>query len=320
MKSPATFRRPAAPIRADPLRRAPGDGAGARARRDVQPGAIATAGTPARRYDDGWTGARLRCDDGDSAPTPRRDDGDHPARADDHRPQRVARHSVHAVDQSRTRAASTAASIATRGRRTRISTCRRGSISRRKLFAKPDAACSCLRAELAKRGLRLRSHRARHATPILTSRSSANGRSRAAVLEVLAAHEHPFTIVTKSALVERDIDLIAPMAREEHGARVLVGDDAGPGPRAHARAARGGARNAGCRRSRTLRDAGIPVGVLVAPVIPQLNDRDLEAILEAAAAHGATQRGLDHAAAAARGGAAVPRVARRRTTRCAPRT
>src|SRR5204863_4533768 len=48
------------------------------------------------------------------------------------------------------------------------------------------------------------------------------------------------------------------------------------------------------RRLQTLRrlsDAGIPVGVMVAPVIPQLNDRDLEAILEAAAAHGATTAG-----------------------------
>jgi DNA repair photolyase len=40
-----------------------------------------------------------------------------------------------------------------------------------------------------------------------------------------------------------------------------------------------------------LADAGIPAGVMVAPVIPQLNDRDLEAILEAAAAHGATSAG-----------------------------
>jgi len=42
---------------------------------------------------------------------------------------------------------------------------------------------------------------------------------------------------------------------------------------------------------RTLSDAGIPVGVMVAPVIPQLNDKDLEAILEAAAAHGARSAG-----------------------------
>src|SRR5437763_1633817 len=44
-------------------------------------------------------------------------------------------------------------------------------------------------------------------------------------------------------------------------------------------------------RMRPSSDAGIPVGVMVAPVIPQLNDRDLEAILEAAAAHGATTAG-----------------------------
>ena len=60
---------------------------------------------------------------------------------------------------------------------------------------------------------------------------------------------------------------------------------------------------------KALSDAGIPVGVNVAPVIPQLTDHELEAILEAAAAAGARHAGLDDAAAAPRSGAALSRLA-----------
>ena len=110
------------------------------------------------------------------------------------------------------------------------------------------------------------------------------------VLEVLSECEHPFTIVTKSAMIERDIDLIAPMAAKRM-ARVALSIttlDRELSRRMEPRAA------APQRRLDTLRrlsDAGIPVGVMTAPIIPQLNDRDLEAILEAAAAHGATTAG-----------------------------
>ncbi len=62
---------------------------------------------------------------------------------------------------------------------------------------------------------------------------------------------------------------------------------------------------------KALSEAGIPVGVIVAPIIPQLNDHDLEAILEAAAAAGARHAGWIDAAAAARGRAALSRLARR---------
>ena len=80
-----------------------------------------------------------------------------------------------------------------------------------KLFAKPNAA-ELLRAELAKPGYRLRPDRARHQHRSRTSRSSASGRSRARVIEVLAECDHPLTITTKGALIERDLDLLAPMA------------------------------------------------------------------------------------------------------------
>jgi DNA repair photolyase len=110
------------------------------------------------------------------------------------------------------------------------------------------------------------------------------------LVEVLAGCDHPLSIVTKSALVERDIDLLAPMATRNL-ARVYVSVttlDAGLARRMEPRAA------APHRRLATIRalaEAGIPVGVMVAPVIPALTDRDLEAILEAAAANGASSAG-----------------------------
>ena len=106
------------------------------------------------------------------------------------------------------------------------------------------------------------------------------------ILEVLHAHRHPVTITTKSALIERDIDLLSDMAA--HGlAQVQVSvttlDDE-LCRRLEPRAAAPGRR---LRTVRALERAGIPVMVLVAPVIPFLNDRDLESILEASAAAGA---------------------------------
>lgn len=110
------------------------------------------------------------------------------------------------------------------------------------------------------------------------------------ILEVLVAFQHPFTIVTKSALVERDIDLIAPMAAND-GARVFLSVtnlDAELARRLEPRASAPYRRLEAIRR---LASAGVPCGVLVAPVIPFLNDGDLEAILEAAAEAGATSAG-----------------------------
>ncbi len=110
------------------------------------------------------------------------------------------------------------------------------------------------------------------------------------VLEVLAEHDHPFTIVTKSALVERDLDLIAPMAARNM-ARVYISITTLDRDTARTLEPRAAAPPRRLQAIRALADAGVPVGVLVAPVIPQLNDRDLEAIVEAAAAHGASHAG-----------------------------
>jgi DNA repair photolyase len=157
-----------------------------------------------------------------------------------------------------------------------------------RLYAKPDAA-ALLRAELAKAGYRC--------DPIALGTNTdpyqpieREWKVTRSVLEVLAEHEHPFTIVTKSALVERDIDIIAPMAAKRM-ARVYLSITTLDRELARKMEPRAAAPHRRLQALKTLCDAGIPVGVMVAPIIPQLNDRDLEAILEAAAAHGAQGAG-----------------------------
>lgn len=106
------------------------------------------------------------------------------------------------------------------------------------------------------------------------------------VLEVLAAFNHPVAIVTKGTLITRDIDLLAPMAKKgllRVGISVTTLDPAtsrAMEPRVPAPAAR-------LRAIRTLSDAGIPVRVMVSPVVPALTDHELESILAAAAEAGA---------------------------------
>jgi DNA repair photolyase len=106
------------------------------------------------------------------------------------------------------------------------------------------------------------------------------------VLEVLSECQHPYGLITKSALIERDIDLIAPMAEKGlAGAAItlttLDGEIARTlEPRAAAPARR-------LRAIRTLTEAGIPVSVSVAPIIPFVTDPEIERILEAAKDAGA---------------------------------
>ncbi|MEO8754719.1 MAG: PA0069 family radical SAM protein [Casimicrobiaceae bacterium] len=157
-----------------------------------------------------------------------------------------------------------------------------------RLFAKPEAAL-LLRAEIGKAGY--------VCDPIALGTNTdpyqpieREWKVTRQIIEVLAAHEHPFTIVTKSALVERDIDLIAPMAARNM-ARVYLSITTLDRDLARTLEPRAAAPPRRLQAMRALADAGIPVGVLVAPVIPQLNDKDMEAILDAAAAHGATSAG-----------------------------
>jgi len=106
------------------------------------------------------------------------------------------------------------------------------------------------------------------------------------ILEVLAKYRHPLSIITKSAMIERDIDLLAPLAADglvyvmisvttlsNELKRTLEPRTASPAAR--------------LRAISRLHEAGIPVGVMVAPIIPVLTDSEMERILAAAAASGA---------------------------------
>ncbi len=110
------------------------------------------------------------------------------------------------------------------------------------------------------------------------------------ILEVLAAHNHPVGIVTKSALVLRDLDILAPMA-EQGLAQVCVSVttlERDLARRLEPRAPTPARRIAAIR---ALAEAGIPAGVMAAPMIPGLNDYELEQILEAGREAGADMAG-----------------------------
>ena len=110
------------------------------------------------------------------------------------------------------------------------------------------------------------------------------------ILEVLAKFNHPVGIVTKSALVQRDIDILAPMAEKGLVKVALSVTTLDP------KTARGMEPRAAspARRLETIRklsEAGIPVTVLVAPIIPAINEHEIERILDAAKAAGAEAAG-----------------------------
>jgi DNA repair photolyase len=109
-------------------------------------------------------------------------------------------------------------------------------------------------------------------------------------LEVFAEYRNPVGIITKNFLVTRDLDLLAELARWRCAAVNLsiTTLDAGLASRLEPRAARPEHR---LRALRLLADAGVPAGVMIAPVIPGLNDHEVPEILAAAAAAGATRAG-----------------------------
>ncbi|NWG93336.1 MAG: PA0069 family radical SAM protein [Parvularculaceae bacterium] len=157
-----------------------------------------------------------------------------------------------------------------------------------KLFAKPNAAA------LLDRELAAKSYRPRHIAigtntdpyqPIEKKFEIMRG-----VLAVLGKYNHPVSVLTKSALITRDVDLLAPMAEASIVKTMLSVTTLDPKlaramePRAAAPAKRLAA-------IRTLKNAGVPVGVMTAPMIPGLNDHEMEEILEAAKDAGADWAG-----------------------------
>jgi len=110
------------------------------------------------------------------------------------------------------------------------------------------------------------------------------------ILEVMARCRHPVTVTTKGVLVARDVDLLADLARDDLTQVMFsiptLDDDLKRilEPRASSAAAK-------LRAMRLLADAGVPVGVLVAPIIPVITEHEIEAILAAAREAGASVAG-----------------------------
>jgi DNA repair photolyase len=157
-----------------------------------------------------------------------------------------------------------------------------------KLLFKPDAA-RLLRQELSRKSYRC-SVMAMGTNTDPYQPVERELRITRSILQVLAEFNHPVGIVTKNHLITRDIDILAPMARRQlaevfvsvttldrHLANVME-------PRASTPARRIAA-------IRELSAAGIPTGVMSAPMIPAINDHEMEAILEACAGAGATRAG-----------------------------
>lgn len=157
------------------------------------------------------------------------------------------------------------------------------------LFAKPNAA-KLLERELSKKNYKPRTIAIGTNTdpyqPI-----EKQWRVTREILEVLEAANHPVAIVTKSALVTRDIDILSRMAGKGLAkvALSITSLDRKLTRAMEPRAATPGLR---LKAIRDLKAAGIPVSVMVAPVIPALNDHELERILDSAKAAGADEAGF----------------------------
>ncbi|ABM51374.1 PA0069 family radical SAM protein [Burkholderia pseudomallei] len=107
------------------------------------------------------------------------------------------------------------------------------------------------------------------------------------VIQVMHDHGQPFAAITKSSLIERDLDLLAPMAERRQVMAAVTITTLDP-ELARALEPRAATPSRRLRTIRALRDAGVPVGVSIAPMIPFVTEPDLERVLEACADAGAT--------------------------------
>ncbi len=157
-----------------------------------------------------------------------------------------------------------------------------------KLFAKPDAA-RLLEREIAKPGYEPRTIAIGTNTdpyqPI-----EKKYRIMREILEVLEAHKHPVGIVTKSALVMRDMDILSRMAGQGL-AKVALSVTTLDRKLARTMEPRAATPSRRLETVRALTEAGIPTSVMMGPVIPGLTDCEIERILESAATAGAREAG-----------------------------
>jgi DNA repair photolyase len=157
-----------------------------------------------------------------------------------------------------------------------------------RLFAKPNAA-ELLEKELAKPGYEVKTLAIGTNTdpyqPI-----ERRYRIMREILEVLDRTSHPVGIVTKSALVTRDIDILSRMAKRNL-VKVALSVTTLDRKLARAMEPRAATPQRRLDAVRLLSEAGVPMTVLVAPIIPALNEPEIERILDAAAAAGAESAG-----------------------------
>ena len=158
-----------------------------------------------------------------------------------------------------------------------------------KLFAKPGAA-KLLKRELSKPGYKPQTIAMGTNTdpyqPI-----EKKWRITREILEVLEACNHPVGIVTKSALITRDIDILSRMA-DRGLAKVAISVTTLDRKLSRAMEPRAATPGLRLKTIAQLADAGIPVSVMVAPVIPALTDQEIERILDSARGAGATGAGF----------------------------
>ena len=155
-----------------------------------------------------------------------------------------------------------------------------------RIFFKPQAASLLEQAFLAPRYRCKRIHIGGNTDPYQPVERDL--KSTRSILEVMQRFNHPFSIITKSVLIGRDADILGPMGKAGLASAFvsITTLDRGLARAMEPRASTPAKRLEAISR---LADAGCPVGVGFAPVIPGLNDHELESILEAAAKAGATR-------------------------------
>ena len=157
-----------------------------------------------------------------------------------------------------------------------------------KLFFKPEAP-ALLEQELSKKGYRPEIiHIGGNTDPYQPEERKL--RLTRAIIQVLARFQHPFSVITKSALIQRDLDLLAPAAAQNL-VRVALSVTSLDRKLARSMEPRAATPERRIATIKALTSAGVPVTVMFAPSIPGLNDHEMEAVLERAAEAGATGAG-----------------------------
>lgn len=157
-----------------------------------------------------------------------------------------------------------------------------------KLFFKPEAA-RLLEAELAKPRYNPELiHIGGNTDPYQPQERTL--RVTRGVIEVLLTHRHAFSVITKSALIVRDLDLLAEAA-SMNLVRVAVSITSLDRKLSRSMEPRAATPEKRIEAVKRLTDAGVPVTVMFAPCIPGLNDHEMESVLERAAGAGATGAG-----------------------------